>query len=147
MENGYAWHTNTSSTISFSLETHVGSIGFRVQIWMLKADHEHKSNWLDIPGRHAVDNPCPQCDCDTSDTDKSWAAVPPLKSWRSFMTMAEWYHWCDNVVVGGVKGKPPMLWFVTWEEGAWACPSSCCGKIPCMCATSASRIMSSRTRS
>ena len=91
--------------------------GFRVQIWMLKADHEHKSNWLDIPGHHAAENPCPHCDCDTSDTDKSWAAVPPLKSWRSFMTMAEWYHWCDNVVVGGVKGKPPMLWFVTWEEG------------------------------
>ena len=92
-------------------------VGFRVQIWMLKADHEHKSNWLDVPGHHAAENQCPHCDCDCSDTDKSWAAVPPLKSWRSFTTMAEWYHWCDNVVVGGVKGKPPMLWFVAWGEG------------------------------
>ena len=52
----------------------------------------------------------------------SWAAVPPLKSWRSFMNMAEWNHWCQNVVVNGVKGKPPMLWFVSWHEGGLGLP-------------------------
>ena len=86
---------------------------------MLKADHEHKSNWLDIPRHHAAENPCPHCDCDMSGTDKSWAAVPPLKSWRSFMNMAEWNHWCHEVVVAGVKGKPPMLWFVSWDDGGF----------------------------
>ena len=84
---------------------------------MLTADHEHKVNWLDVPGNQAANNPCPHCNCDSSETDKSWTAVPPCISWRPFQTHAEWCHWCDIVVVNGVRGKPPMLWFAAWEDG------------------------------
>jgi hypothetical protein len=31
--------------------------------------------------------------------------------------MKEWYKWCQEVVVGGVKGKKPILWFMPWHEG------------------------------
>ena len=30
--------------------------------------------------------------------------------------MKEWYKWCKEVVVNGVTGKPPILWFMPWDE-------------------------------
>ena len=94
---------------------------------MLKADHEHKVNWLETPGNHAAFNPCPHCNCDSSATTMSWTTVPPFNSWRSFKTHAEWEAWCKEVVVQGVKGKTPMLWRHGHKKG-WGCRSPCCTK-------------------
>ena len=96
--------------------------GFRVQIWTLKADHEHKADWLDVPGHHSAHNPCPSCPCDTSATGNSWTAVPPRNTWKRCASMAEWYEWCKAVVVNGKVGKPPIAWFMKWEDGGLGLP-------------------------
>ena len=31
--------------------------------------------------------------------------------------MAEWYEWCKVVVVSDKVGKPPIAWFMKWEDG------------------------------
>ena len=31
--------------------------------------------------------------------------------------MEEWYEWCKVVVVNGKVGKPPIAWFMKWEDG------------------------------
>ena len=88
-----------------------------MQIWTLKADHEHKADWLDVPGHHGANNPCPSCPCDTSATSRSWTAVPPHNTWKRFASMAEWYEWCKVVVVSDKVGKPPIAWFMKWADG------------------------------
>ena len=90
---------------------------FRVQIWTHKAGHGHKSDWLDAPGYHADHNPCPNCPCDTSATDKPWTAVPPRNTWKRFASVEEWYEWCQVAVVNGKVGKPPIAWLMKWEDG------------------------------
>ena len=88
-----------------------------MQIWTLKAAHEHKADWLDVPRHHAAHNPCPSCACDSSGTNMSWTAVPPRRTWKRFASMEEWYEWCKVVVVGGKVGKPPILWLMKWGDG------------------------------
>ena len=87
-----------------------------MQIWTLKADHEHKADWLDVPGHHAAHNPCPSCACDSKGTNMSWTAVPPRRTWKRFASMEEWYEWCKVVVVNGKVGKPPIAWIMKWED-------------------------------
>ena len=91
--------------------------GYMVQIWILRADHDHKCNWMWVPGHSSAANPCPSCRCDSSDGPMGWAAVPPHAASRPFQNMKEWYKWCKEVVVNGVTGKPPILWFMPWDEG------------------------------
>ncbi len=88
-----------------------------VQIWILRADHDHKCNWMDVPGHHGAANPCPSCRCDCSAGPMGWSAVPPHAAWKPFKTMDEWYTWCKDVVVHNVKGKPPIPWFMPWDQG------------------------------
>ena len=99
------------------LKGHPLAGGYMVQIWILRADHDHKCNWMGVPGHSSAANPCPSCPCDCSDGPRGWAAVPPHAASKPFKDMQEWYKWCQEMVVNGVKGKPPILWFMPWDEG------------------------------
>ena len=79
-----------------------------VQIWILRADHDHKCNWLGVPGHISATNPCPSCRCDSTGRPMGCTAVPPHDDWKPFKDMKEWYKWCKEVVVSGVTGKKPI---------------------------------------
>ena len=99
---------------------------------MLRADHDHKCNWLGVPGHSSAGNPCPSCRCDSTDGPMGWTAAPPHAAWKPFKDMKEWYKWCTDVVVHKVKGKPPILWFMPWDEGGLGLGIAMFSKTRCM---------------